>query len=338
VDTKIKLRFKPISHSWVAIHPQAKGVIQFIGGAFFGTFGPTFFYRHLLKYWFEQGYTIIVLPFAFTFNHYKEAGFLIREQYDLLPEIIQRAKFEGYTYEVYLDENNFSWIGHSLGCKYISLLEGFGGLPDDVREREKFIRHLLSATSNERQIQQVIRDVNILIEELKRKRVEAYKLIELYLDRSLKFPMNHLFIKGQQSILLAPDISSTSSAIKPKFLANFIDSLGLGVKPSPQETFRLIEESHLFNLLVLVCFTSDKIAVKTCNWFMEYLEQDNKRRFDLQVSGKHLRPLGVRIKDDVFNIQKPIIQPLQERNMELEDPMFQLLTEVRDFQERNSPT
>jgi hypothetical protein len=63
------MKFQPISRSWVAIHPQPKGVIQFIGGAFFGTFVPTFFYRGLLSFLYNQGYTIIVLPFSFTFNH-----------------------------------------------------------------------------------------------------------------------------------------------------------------------------------------------------------------------------------------------------------------------------
>jgi hypothetical protein len=42
-----KIRFQPLSFSWVAIHPNPKGVVQFIGGAFFGTF-PTVFYRYFL--------------------------------------------------------------------------------------------------------------------------------------------------------------------------------------------------------------------------------------------------------------------------------------------------
>ena len=85
VNTNLKLRFKPVSHSWVALHPQPKGVIQFIAGAFFGTFSPMIFYRYLLQCLYKQGYTIILLPFNFTFNHYVEAGFLMREQYEILP-------------------------------------------------------------------------------------------------------------------------------------------------------------------------------------------------------------------------------------------------------------
>ena len=61
-------KFRPISFSWVAIHPNPKGIIQFIGGAFFGTF-PTVFYRYFLEELFKQGYTIIALPFKFSFRH-----------------------------------------------------------------------------------------------------------------------------------------------------------------------------------------------------------------------------------------------------------------------------
>ena len=48
------LHFQPISFSWVALHPQPKGVIQFMGGAFFGSF-PTVFYRYFLGQLFESG-------------------------------------------------------------------------------------------------------------------------------------------------------------------------------------------------------------------------------------------------------------------------------------------
>ncbi|HEY9709264.1 MAG TPA: DUF1350 family protein, partial [Oculatellaceae cyanobacterium] len=62
-------KFIPLSSSWVAIHPKPKGVIQFIGGAFFGSL-PTLFYRHFLSKLFANGYTIIALPFRFSFEHW----------------------------------------------------------------------------------------------------------------------------------------------------------------------------------------------------------------------------------------------------------------------------
>ncbi|MBD2522470.1 DUF1350 family protein [Nostoc sp. FACHB-133] len=327
VNTNLKLRFKPVSHSWVALHPQPKGVIQFIAGAFFGTFGPMLFYRYLLQSLFNQGYTIILLPFNFTFNHYVEAGFLMREQYEILPELVRMASVEGYDYEAYLDDKNFSWIGHSLGCKYISLLEGFTALPDDIQKRETFIRNLLSHTSDKSQIESVIKDINILVEELKRKIIEDQKLIYSYVGREIK--INSVFIRGQVSILLAPDISDTASAIRPQFLADIIDNLGWGVKPNPEETKNLIKDSGLFNIMGLVSFKSDKIAKLTCEWFTNILKRP-PQEFIENLDGGHLKPLGIKLGNTVINLfDKPLIESVQDRNRGFEHQVIELLEELK---------
>ena len=327
VNTNLKLRFKPVSHSWVALHPQPKGVIQFIAGAFFGTFGPMLFYRYLLQSLFEQGYTIILLPFNFSFNHYLEAGFLMREQYEILPELVRMASVEKYDYEAYLDDKNFSWIGHSLGCKYISLLEGFTALPDDPKNRQKFIRNLLSHTSDESHIESVIADIDILFEQLKQKIVEVQNLICTYVGQ--KITINSVFIKGQVSILLAPDISDTASAIRPQFLADIIDNLGWGVKPTPEETHNLIKDSELFNIMGLVCFQSDNIAKSTCQWFTKTLGKPPKKLLKTLESG-HLKPLGIQLGKYVVNLfDKPLIESVQERNRRFEHQVIQLLKELK---------
>ncbi|MFS0517605.1 DUF1350 family protein [Nostoc sp. UIC 10607] len=327
VNTNIKLRFKPVSHSWVALHPQPKGVIQFIAGAFFGTFGPMLFYRYLLQCLFEQGYTIILLPFNFSFNHYVEAGFLMREQYEILPELVRMASVEGYDYEAYLDDKNFSWIGHSLGCKYISLLEGFTALPPEPQDREKFIRNLLSHTSDESQIKSVIADINILFDELKQKIVEVRKLIYTYVGQEIK--INSVFIKGQVSILLAPAIADTGSAIRPQFLADIIDNLGWGVKPTVEETHNLIKDSKLFNIMGLVCFKSDNIAKLTCEWFTNILKKP-PQEFLQTLEGGHLKPLGIQLGKYVINLfDKPLIESVQERNRGFEHHVIQLFEKLK---------
>ncbi|MEH2228049.1 MAG: DUF1350 family protein [Nostoc sp.] len=324
----LKLRFKPVSHSWVALHPKPKGVIQFIAGAFFGTFGPMLFYRYLLQSLFEQGYTIILLPFNFTFNHYVEAGFLMREQYEILPELVKMASVAGYDYEAYLDDKNFSWIGHSLGCKYISLLEGFTALPPDAQDREQFLRKLLSKTSDESQIESVIADINILFDELTRKRDEVKKLIYTYVHKNIK--INSVFIKGQVSILLAPAIADTGSAIRPQFLADIIDNLGWGVKPTVEETQHLIKDSGLFNIMGLVCFKSDNIAQSTCEWFTNILQKP-PQDFRNTVAGGHLRPLGIQLAKYVVNLfDKPLIESVQERNKAFEHNVIQLLEKLKE--------
>ncbi|MEH2243412.1 DUF1350 family protein [Nostoc sp.] len=327
VNANLKLRFKPVSHSWVALHPQPKGVIQFIAGAFFGTFGPMLFYRYLLQSLFEQGYTIILLPFNFSFNHYVEAGFLMREQYEILPELVRMANVAGYDYEAYLDDKNFSWIGHSLGCKYISLLEGFTALPSKPQDRKQFIRSLLSNTSDESQIESVIADVNILFDDLTRKTAEVKKLIYTYVHRNIK--IKSVFIKGQVSILLAPDISDTASAIRPQFLADIIDNLGWGVKPTPEETKNLIKDSGLFNIMGLVCFKSDNIAKLTCKWFSKILKKP-PQEFLKSLEGGHLKPLGIQLGKYVINLfDKPLIESVQERNRGFDHYVIQLLEELK---------
>ena len=60
-DSNENLHFRAFSHSWVAIHPNPKGIIQFAGSFFiFGSL-PTVFYYFLLKSLYDQGYTIIAL-------------------------------------------------------------------------------------------------------------------------------------------------------------------------------------------------------------------------------------------------------------------------------------
>lgn len=327
VNTNLKLRFKPVSHSWVALHPQPKGVIQFIAGLSLVHLKHAF-YRYLLQSLFNQGYTIILLPFNFTFNHYVEAGFLMREQYEILPELVRMASVERYDYEAYLDDKNFSWIGHSLGCKYISLLEGFTALPDDIKKRETFIRNLLSHTSDKSQIESVIKDINILVEELKRKIIEDQKLIYSYVGREIK--INSVFIRGQVSILLAPDISDTASAIRPQFLADIIDNLGWGVKPNPEETKNLIKDSGLFNIMGLVCFKSDNIAKLTCEWFTDILKRP-PQKFIETLDGGHLKPLGIQLGNTVINLfDKPLIESVQDRNRDFEHHVIELLEALKE--------
>lgn len=347
-----KLRFQPVSHSWVALHPKPKGVIQFIGGAFFGTFGPMLFYRYLLRYLFESGYTIILIPFNFTFDHYVEAGFLIKEEYEIIPEIIRMAKFAGYDYDVYLNSRKFSWMGHSIGCKYVALLEAFSALPREHDELEQVIRDIITKTSNpsekdknERKIQTVVENLESLINELKQKRARATQLIKYYLGKEQdtywdriedpnidKTFFKNLFIKGQTSILLAPVNSGTDSAI-PTFIARFIDKLGWGVKPTPQETYALIQATNLFNLLGLVRFKSDKIAKSTCEWFINIFKKP-PTDFQNNLVGGHLKPLGVQLGSVIVNFPDswPIIESPQRRNSELEiyvGKLLQLLEQER---------
>ncbi|MEA5582763.1 DUF1350 family protein [Nodularia harveyana UHCC-0300] len=348
---KLKMKWQPISHSWVALHPQPKGVIQFIGGAFFGTFLPMLFYQHLLKTLFDQRYTIVILPFNFTFDHYEEAGFLIREQYEIIPELVRMSQLLGYNHNIYLNDTNFLWLGHSIGCKYISLLEGFTALPIESEELERFIRELVLKTSNtsnhqknDYKIKSIVTDLEILINDIQQKKGKTIERVKYYLKQDIdsqKFrsddsqvKISSIFIKGQSSIFLAPVKTGIDSAIKPKFLAELINIIGFDVKPTPQETYTLIKDSNLFNLLAILRLKSDDIARGTCDWFINTLKKPPQDFWE-ELPGGHLRPLGIQIGNFVINfpdtLSIPVIEPIPKRTAGFESHIIKLLKDVSEI-------
>jgi Protein of unknown function (DUF1350) len=290
-------RFMPISFSWVAIHPQPRGVIQFIGGAFFGTF-PTIFYRYFLQTLFEAGYTIVALPFRFSFRHWDIAINLFREQ-DILRGALEKiATSLDYDHCIYREKSNYLWLGHSLGCKYIALLELLSG------EQWKQTIQSCVKESNDQQIKAIITAAGL----------------------------EDISIFNQPSLLVAPDISDTQSAIPIPAIANLLDQIGWGVKPSRKQTQCLIERSQLFNLTALISFDKDTLAGSKTDqfkstkvreasdvfWLIEQLQQRKLPILDQELPGKHLEPLGIRIGDYLvdFNPFDKFIAALQDRKLE----------------------
>lgn len=339
-----KLRFKPISHSWVALHPQPKGVIQFLGGAFFGTFAPMLFYRHLLRYFFDKSYTIVILPFSFSFNHYREAVFLLKEQYALVPELVSRAIAEGADPEVYLKADNYIWLGHSIGCKYIALLESAGKLPAEEEALVQYLTEILEQKHPDAAHEKFIRGIAQQLMDLRRglvtEAMASKKLVSrcegkqgnLVEDSASdpKFIYNDLFIRDQISVLLAPVNSDTSSAIRIGALAKWIDDRGWGVQPTPADTRNLIKKADLFHLLVLAAFQSDKLAQETVGWFYKCLDRpDCSERKPFE--GAHFRPMGFSLGDLVINpwFDRPLITSTASRDHQLESQLDAQLQTLR---------
>jgi len=297
-----------MSFSWVAIHPEPKGVIQFIGGAFFGTF-PTVFYRYFLQTLFEEGYTIVALPFRFSFRHWSIAIDLLKEQERLRQEL---SKITDNT--VYQEKSNYIWLGHSLGCKYIALLEFLSG-----SEWQQIAGTCVKP--------------------------DAYKQVEALLaDAGLKGAS----IFNQPSLLIAPDISDTESAVPIRAVAQFLDRIGLGVLPKREETQCFIQRSRLFNLTALISFDKDTIAGSETDrlkskkiqansdvlWLIQQLET---RKFPLlhqELHGKHLEPLGVRVGDYIVDLNPldKFIERLSGRL--LERYAVQFLAELKQRQSK----
>jgi Protein of unknown function (DUF1350) len=292
-----QFKFQPISFSWVAIHPQPKGVVQFIGGSFFGSF-PTLFYRYFLQQLFEEGYTVIALPFRFTFRHWQIALGLLKEQEILRKELTEIAQKLGYESKIYQELSSYFWVGHSLGCKYIALLEF---LSDD---RYPNIVDKFSDRPDYEQIQSLIQSLDI------------------------KKPS----IKNQPSLLIAPDISNTESAIPVRSLAKLLDKFGLGVLPTREQTQCFIASSSLFNLTAIISFDRDDIAgsIKDINkipeqqkmsdvlWLIKQLNQRKLSLLSQEIEGKHLEPVGIKISTYIVDLNPwdKFIKPLKSRLLE----------------------
>ena len=267
-----KFHFCPTHFNWAAIHPKPIGVINFIGGAFFGTF-PTLFYHRLLGQLFEAGYTIIAIPFRFTFQHWDVAVGLVKELYPTLKEVRDEAKRRGYEYQIYEEDPcaqkaNYFWLGHSLGTKYIGLLEYLSDFDaGDAKNKEEICNCAKSKAQGEKQVNQIIKALG-----------------------KVSFRIS---IKNQPSVLMAPDISNTKSAIRIGFIADLIDQLGWGVTPTKEETFCLIERSNLYGLMALIAFESDKIAKETVHWLRTHkLHCQSPNTFPCgELPGGHLKPL-----------------------------------------------
>lgn len=291
-----RFRFYPVSFSWVAFNLEPKGIIIFIGGIFYGSF-PSFFYNYTLKQLFLEGYTIVVLPFRFTWRHWSIALSLLREQQILrkqIPDILKDSGFQYKDYKIYLENENYIWLGHSLGCKYIALLEFLADWRRDSGETYDLMRKsLVNSQEQISEIENQIEGINISL-------------------------------RDQYSILIAPEISGTEAAIQVPLLPHMIDDFGIGVQPTPEETFNLIENSPLFNLTALISFDKDRTiagtkedrviirngaidrGTNTVPWLLEVKPKIQIKNLHKQIEGQHLRPLGVQLGNKIFG---PIAAP-----------------------------
>jgi hypothetical protein len=293
-------KFQPISFSWVAIHPQPKGVILFIGGAFFGSF-PTLAYRYLLSQLFDAGYTVVALPFRFSFRHWLIVFDLLKEQRELrriLIEMDHHARTSNQE-SIYARQDHYYWVGHSLGCKYIGLLELLG----DINQNFAAVQTNLNNC-------------------LQRQNGEAQRLID-------KLAALNLSIQDQPSVLIAPDISDTQSAIPKPLdgLARWLDRRGWGVLPTRCETQCLIRKSSFFNLTALLSFEDDTIAgsqkhpqipESDVQWFIDQLKQRAFTILHQELPGKHLEPVGIKVGPWFVDLNPwdKFIKPLRDRKVE----------------------
>ncbi|MEM9922747.1 MAG: DUF1350 family protein [Cyanobacteria bacterium P01_D01_bin.50] len=291
-DTQEQFCFRPFSKSWVAINPNPKGIIQFIGSFVFGSF-PINSYKHLFQNLFEQGYTIFVFKFPFTplkFNHWQVAINLLKEEYALRVEIIrfltQNGKISDRNLEIYLKDSNYYWLGHSLGCKYISLLEI---LSNDPTQRQLILQNCLGDRYDEKLIS-LINSVDIA-------RAKAEEEISKLLNIPINF--NKFFIKNQPSILLAPEISNTVTVYGITLpTTNPLSNFELLVSPNARETKCTIAHTkNLFNLTGIISFSQDCIARDDVAFLTQQLSlKPFHPPLYKELFGWHFEPLGIQIQ------------------------------------------
>ncbi len=270
-----------ISDSLVAQHPDPIGVIEFYGGEFFGTF-PTSSYEYFLETLYQAGYTIIAVPFSLGLNHYGIAKKLLQERdavRERLPELEGVPHF---------------WVGHSVGCKYIALLEA-------LTDADTKLFTIPGETP------------------------------------SLRGILN------EPSLLMAPDIPSTADAIRAPILPAILDILGLGVRPSREETQKLIEEDDLFNLTGLISFDHDTVAgnesqppeKSTVAWLIKTLSSRTPDRLlHSEIPGEHLTPVGVAIGSKLYRVSISRLIAVEPLPRKLEPLALKFLDELEQRRAR----
>ena len=305
------MQFKRISSSWVALHPRPKGVIQFVGGAFYGT-RPTWHYRYFLSTLFDAGYTIIALPFRFTFHHWNVALDLLEEHYRVrqaILNVLPRESSRSGDYAFYADAAHYTWVGHSLGCKYVILLEI---LNDGWAKFSEQAAALGLEKSQLDTIQSHLMRVAQVHDQLNENSQSA--------DRwSGSIESERPSIHNQAAILMAPVIADLAAAIPLRSLQQGCELMGLKIVPTVEQTYDLIHHSQSFNLLQVLQFQQDLVAKPTCDRLVLSLKSPMSKVLSTSaIVGKHLEPVGLQIGPYVadFNPLDKFIAPRQSRQLE----------------------
>ncbi|MEL6438174.1 MAG: DUF1350 family protein [Cyanobacteria bacterium J06621_8] len=239
----------PGSNSKVAFHSRPKGVIQFIGGFISGSF-PQSNFRSLFQHLYDQGYSLIVYNFPFNplqFNHWSVAVKILKDLYQVRFEIIKKrfcSTDREQLLEFYADDSNYFWLGYSLGCKYILLLEIISDNYDNFQRRNQILSDCL------------LEDFIKIKEDIEQ--ADSYRDLAINKISELlgsPYELNY-FIKDQPSLLIAPEINNTVEILnQPISLFSFWDF------PSREKVQCLIKKStEIFNLMGLMSFAQDTIA------------------------------------------------------------------------------
>ncbi len=292
VDTSNKtpdIKFRKISKSQVALHPQPKGVIQFIGAFVFGSF-PIQYYYSLLENLYQKGYTLFIYRFPlnpFEFDHLSVAVSLLEEQYSLRVQLLKNANNYGISEEIrsfYANHKNYAWVGHSLGGKYVVLLEILSN--GNIQVRDQILRQCLN-----KGFDKAIADIQ--------RGDQARETADQQLDGTPAVFGQDFFIRDQRSVLLAPKFNNSVDALNSSF--SLVNPLSEKlVFPNQKATQCLINNTRgFFNLMGLIRFKNDCIAIDDPEFIVNKIQELIASGIPINpevlqdMEGSHLQPTNI---------------------------------------------
>lgn len=195
-------------------------------------------------------------------------------------ELTELAKQQGYHYGLYSEDPNspafnYLWLGHSLGCKYIALLEL---LTDRIKQDRAVLNGCIGPSQSER-------------------------LANALDDVSLK----QISLLNQPSILLDPVVSDLESAVPIKSLRVLLERF-IRVEPSIDQTYCLINRSQLFSLTSVIGFAS-QLAQETVSTLGDLINL-KLSSFKTLPLGNHLAVLG--LKHGNFELVEAVLHAIDK--------------------------
>ena len=210
----------------------------------------------------------------------KVSLYLLKEQYALQIEIAKILKSENTALDLidlYLQPVNYLWLGHSLGCKYITLLEV---LSQDPLKRTPILQQCLAKHD---------RDAAQIIDRLKIMESEQAIINEVMKPMSSEGKSNtRFFIRDQPSVFLAPEIGNTVRFFRSSWRISNPCTM-----PNKSQTECLISSSkELFNLTGIISFGDDNIAEDDVTFLVGEIENSRGRQNSHQeLAGGHFEPI-----------------------------------------------
>lgn len=236
-----------------------RGVIHLHGAFLFGSC-PTRHYAPLLDALLQRGYGAVLHRFPLNpgrFNHWSVALDLLLERQAVLEQV--RRLHGPAAAEFCADPDNSCWLGHSLGCKYLILLEILS-LP-----RARLLQ-VLGGALEAAQVESVLNAIDRL--------------------------GTVATVQNQPTVLLAPEVSNTIRLWRSNWQLDFGRS-----RPNRQAMGQLLRLTpDRFSLTGVVGFRSDRIAADDVELLRAELTRRRVAPLPQQdLPGDHFAPLALQV-------------------------------------------